>query len=129
MMDLQAKQIKFIEEYILTGNATQSAIKAGYSERSAAAQASRLLKNDKIQAALKERRSQIEQELREQFIGDALTARKVMVKILNDPEASHKDKLTAAKDLLDRAGFKPTERQEITGKDGSAFEVVFVDPK
>lgn len=129
MCNLTEKQIKFIEEYMKCGNGTESAIKAGYSEQTAYSQASRLLSNVKVQDELKARRSQIEQELRQQFVSDALTARKVMINILNDKEASDRDKLTAAKDLLDRAGFKPTDKTEISGKDGSALEIVFVDPK
>lgn len=35
-MKLTEKQKRFADEYILTGNATQSAIKAGYSEKTAA---------------------------------------------------------------------------------------------
>jgi phage terminase small subunit len=129
MEQLTTKQIRFVEEYIRNGgNGKQAAISAGYSENTAESQASRMLRKVKVQNALKERRSQIQQELRDYFIGDALTARKVMVQILNDPEATHKDKLTAAKDLLDRAGFKPTEKQEISGKDGGALQIVFVEP-
>lgn len=129
MDKLTPKQSKFIDEYIETGNGKLSAIRAGYSEATAESQASRMLRKVKVQDALKARRSQIQQELRERFVGDALTARKVMIQILNDPEATHKDKLTAARDLLDRAGFKPTDKTEITGKNGAALEIVFVDPE
>ena len=47
---------KFIKEYILTGcnNGTQAAINAGYSEKTADQQASRLLKNVKVRTAIKE---------------------------------------------------------------------------
>lgn len=38
----------FISEYLLCGNATESAIKAGYSKRTAYSQGQRLLKNDEI---------------------------------------------------------------------------------
>lgn len=42
---LTQKQVIFAKEYIKTGNATQSALKAGYSEKTAQAQGSRLLTN------------------------------------------------------------------------------------
>ncbi len=42
---LTQKQAIFAKEYIKTGNATQSALKAGYSEKTAQAQGSRLLTN------------------------------------------------------------------------------------
>ena len=47
---------EFIKEYILTGcnNGTQAAINAGYSEKTADQQASRLLKNVKVRTAIKE---------------------------------------------------------------------------
>ena len=127
-MNLTPKQIRFVEEYIKCGIGKTSAINAGYSEATAESQASRLLRNVKVQEALKQRRSEIQSELRDMFVGDALTARKVLINILNDSEATHKDKIVAARDLLDRAGFKPTDKTEISGKDGGAFEIVFVKP-
>jgi phage terminase small subunit len=126
MRNLTERQMKFIDAYIKCGNGAAAAIKAGYSENSARITASKLLTKANIREYMKERRSQIQQDLREQFISDALVARKVMLKILNDPEASDKDKLTAARDLMDRAGFKPTGRSEITGRDSGAIEIVFV---
>lgn len=42
----------FIEEYLIHRNITQAAIKAGYSERTAHSQGSRLLKSVKVQEAL-----------------------------------------------------------------------------
>lgn len=51
---LTAKQARFVEEYLLDLNATQAAIRAGYSARSAEVTGSRLLSNDKVSAALSE---------------------------------------------------------------------------
>ncbi|MBS0227680.1 MAG: terminase small subunit [Proteobacteria bacterium] len=65
-MALTAKQQRFVAEYLLDLNQTQAAIRAGYSEKTAAEQASRLLTNvkvaDAIQAAMKARseRTQID---------------------------------------------------------------------
>ena len=52
MANITAKQKMFADEYIKTGNAKQSYINAGYSARgnSAEANASRLLRNDKVLA-------------------------------------------------------------------------------
>lgn len=50
-MALNARQTAFVEEYLVDMNATQAAIRAGYSERTAAQTASRLLRNVKVQAA------------------------------------------------------------------------------
>ena len=53
-MKLNAMQARFVEEYLVSLNATQAAINAGYSERTANQQASRLLANVKVQAAIEE---------------------------------------------------------------------------
>ena len=42
------KRARFCEEYVIDCNATQAALRAGYSERSAYAQGSRLLKDDEV---------------------------------------------------------------------------------
>lgn len=51
---LTAKQKRFCLEYTNTGNATQSAINAGYAEKTARSQGQRLLKQDSVQAYLLE---------------------------------------------------------------------------
>lgn len=48
------KQLRFVEEYLVDLNATQAAIRAGYSEKTARSQGQRLLTNDDIQQALSE---------------------------------------------------------------------------
>lgn len=54
-MAISDKQQVFIEEYLTCWNATQAAIKAGYSERSARQIGSRLLTDDDIAEAIKTR--------------------------------------------------------------------------
>lgn len=57
---LSPKQLRFVEEYLVDLNATQAAIRAGYSPRSAELQGFRLIRNDKLAAliaAAKEARS------------------------------------------------------------------------
>lgn len=48
-MALTEKQKRFVDEYLIDLNATQAAIRAGYSERTAAEQGARLLINVKVQ--------------------------------------------------------------------------------
>lgn len=55
MTKLTIKQQRFADEYIISGNAEQSAIKAGYSERYARGQSYKLLENVGIQKHLDER--------------------------------------------------------------------------
>ena len=52
MAKLTAKQQCFVAEYLIDLNATQAAIRAGYSERTADVQGVRLLGNVKVQEAL-----------------------------------------------------------------------------
>lgn len=51
-MSLNAKQQRFVEEYLVDLNATQAAIRAGYSEKTAKQQGARLLTNVDIAAAV-----------------------------------------------------------------------------
>ncbi|KPV42012.1 terminase small subunit [Alicyclobacillus ferrooxydans] len=54
MAGLTRKQQVFVHEYLVDMNATQAAIRAGFSEKTAYSQGSRMLKNVEIQAALEE---------------------------------------------------------------------------
>ena len=114
----------FVEEYLKLRckNATKAAIAAGYSEKSASAQASQLLKNDEVSEYLEQRKNEIKHELQQEFIFDALEAKQVMYQILKDPDATHKDKITVARDFLDRAGFKPTDEVKVSGQLNNPFE-------
>jgi phage terminase small subunit len=51
-VSLTAKQQRFVEEYLIDLNATQAAIRAGYSPETAKQQGSRLLTNADIHAAV-----------------------------------------------------------------------------
>lgn len=54
-MALSAKQQTFVDEYLRTWNATKAALAADYSEKTAASQGPRLLKNVEIQEEIKKR--------------------------------------------------------------------------
>jgi phage terminase small subunit len=59
MKKLKPKQERFVEEYLgnAKGNATQAAIYAGYSAKTAQEQGSRLLTNEVVQVAINERQN------------------------------------------------------------------------
>mgnify|MGYP000920699242 CR=1 FL=1 len=59
-MKLTAKQIRFVDEYMVDFNATQAAIRAGYSPKTAAAAAARLLRNVNIQAEIARRQKNLQ---------------------------------------------------------------------
>lgn len=96
---------QFANEYLETGNGTQAILEVDpniTSPESAAVKASRLLRNDKVRAYLEDKA-----ELA------AIRIQELMEQGENLPVS-----LNAAKDILDRAGFKPIDKSEITGKDG-----------
>jgi phage terminase small subunit len=123
-MALTEQQEEFVREHIRLKckNATQAAINAGYSENSARQQASRLLKNENIQEFLKAEKLAFEQELRENLVFECKQALEVEIAILNNPRAQDKDRLAAARDILDRAGFKPTENVNVSANVKNPFE-------
>lgn len=62
MVKLTLKQKKFADEYIISGNATESAIKAGYSSKYANTNVSKLLQNTTIKSYIDERLAQLESD-------------------------------------------------------------------
>lgn len=62
-MAFTARQERFIVEYVASGNATRSAIAAGYSEDTARAQGSRLLTNAFISEEIERRRTKIDKKI------------------------------------------------------------------
>lgn len=61
-MAVNKRQKLFVEEYLKDLNGTQGTIRAGYSPRTAVAQASRLLRNVHVSNAIKELREEIQSE-------------------------------------------------------------------
>lgn len=62
MTKMTLKQQRFADEYIITGNATQSAIKAGYSSKYANTNANKLLQNTTIKEYIDKRLAKLESE-------------------------------------------------------------------
>nr|DAQ31520.1 MAG TPA: Terminase small subunit [Caudoviricetes sp.] len=59
---LNQKQFEFFENYLATNNITQSAIDAGYSEKTAGQQGCRMLKSIKGQNYIAERMAELDEE-------------------------------------------------------------------
>lgn len=55
MRELTAKQARFVDEYLIDLNATQAAIRSGYSAKTANEQGARLLAKVSVQASLSEK--------------------------------------------------------------------------
>lgn len=60
MVELTDKQRKFVSEYLVDLNATQAAIRAGYSEKTAGSMAQKLVAKSHIQEAIKAAQAQRE---------------------------------------------------------------------
>jgi len=102
-VEMTARQRAFVEAY--TDNATEAAIKAGYSPKTAYSQGQRLLKNVEIAQAIRER----ENERNNPHIATREKRQQFWTRVMNDPNEDMKDRLTASKllgqsegDFLDR---------------------------
>lgn len=62
MKKLTIKQKKFADEYIISGNATQAAIKAGYSEKTSTVIGAENLTKPNIKAYIDERMKELDEE-------------------------------------------------------------------
>ena len=82
MGKLNIKQKKFADEYLVCSNATESAIKAGYSEKTAYSIGQRLLKKVEVKSYIDERLKILESEK----IAQADEVMKYLTKVLRGEE-------------------------------------------
>jgi phage terminase small subunit len=124
---LKPKELKFAEEWLKTTNATQSAIKAGYSERTAYSAGNRLLKKVDVKQYIDERLA----EMQESSIADTNEVMQFLSSTMRgdipdqfglDPALN--DRLKAA-ELLGKRYKLFTDKQEISGADGEPIKVIF----
>lgn len=95
---MNARRERFCLEYAASGNATQAAISAGYSSRTARSQGQRLLTNADIQGRIRE----LAQETRKRKIADVETVQTFWTAVIRDPAAKMADRLKAS-ELLARS--------------------------
>lgn len=104
-MKLTPKQKAFADEYLICGNATEAAKKAGYKEKAAYAMGAENLKKPQISAYIAERQKQIEDsriaDVKEvmQFYSAVLRGE---VKDQFDMDAALSDRLAAGRELMKR---------------------------
>ena len=103
---LTDKQIAFIENFSQTGNATQSAIKSGYSSATAEQQG----------YELKNKLSEHINEATEKILGSTVPmAVSRLNGLISDDKVSPAVRLGAINSLLDRTGFQTTHKvQDVT---------------
>ena len=116
-MALTAKQKMFVANYIVDINATQAAVKSGYSVKTAQEQSSRLLSNVMIQNAI-----QYQMKAREQRT--LVTADYVIngIKRVADNTEKDADRLKAY-ELLGKHLKLFTDKTELSGKDGEELTI------
>lgn len=126
---LKPKELIFAEEWLKTTNATQSAIKAGYSERTAYSSGSRLLKKVDVKQYIDERLA----EMKENSIADTDEVMQFLSSTMRgdipdqfglDPALN--DRIKAA-ELIGKRYKLFTDKQEISGTDGEPIKVVFTE--
>ena len=105
------KQERFVAAY--EGNATEAALKAGYSKKTAYAQGQRLLKNVEIADAIRQR----EKKNIDKVIAPRLERQSFWTATMRDEGAEMKDRLKAS-ELLGKSEGDFLDRTEITGDKG-----------
>lgn len=127
---LTNKQQAFVDEYLIDMNGTQSAIRAGYSEKTANEQAARLLANVSIKAEL-DIRLKAAQKRRQETLDDILNEldeNRLAALTAETVQSSAATTATMAKAKL--LGYV-IDKQEVTGKGGAPFQhnLTMIDPK
>lgn len=126
-MRLTAKQARFVEEYMVDLNATQAAVRAGYSVRNADKIGSELLGKTRVAAALQAKRAEVS-ERTGRTVADVMRdigrVRDDAMREVFDPETgegsmlSHKDALKAL-ELEGKHLGAFADRVQVSNPDGS----------
>lgn len=106
MAGLTAKQQRFCDEYLIDLNATQAAIRAGYSKKTATEQSSRLLTKVNIQEYIEKRMAEKEKAL--------IADQDEVLKYLTDVLRGNSEASVLARDDVgaDRVITKPPDEKE-----------------
>ena len=92
-----------------------AALAAGYGEKGIYRRVYELRNNPQVIKRIDTYQTALREDVQKRMAFAAKEAVNVLYKVLIDPEASTKDRTIVARDLLDRAGYKPTEKTELTG--------------
>ncbi len=118
-MGLKPKVAAFVREYLVDHNATQAAIRAGYSARSAESQGSRLLRNAKVAQAVAEG----EKRLQGKAIATREERQRFWTGFMLDPDAHPVARLKAS-ELLGKSEGDFVDRHEVAGEGGEPLTIV-----
>ena len=109
-MKLNARQKAFCEYYVASGNATDSAIKAGYKEKYAGVNADKLLKNTNIQKYIEE----LQEKAKGNRIMTAIERREFLTSMIKNGAVKDTDRLKAL-DILNKMDGEYTQKVEVNG--------------
>jgi phage terminase small subunit len=115
MAELNARQQRFVDEYLIDLNATQAAIRAGYSAKDADVQGPRLLGNVGVQAAITEKQSKLAQK-------SEITQEKVLAEYVKLGFANMLDFMTVQSD-----GLAYVDLSKLTREQAAALQEVTID--
>ena len=113
LSDVNARQQKFCDYYLQSGNATDAAIKAGYSQKTARAIGAENLTKPDIQKYISEHT----QKQHTERIATAEEILEFWSKILRNDDISPKDRLRASENLGKRYRLLEPEKDETSAKD------------
>jgi phage terminase small subunit len=122
---LTVKQKKFADEYIISGNATSAAVKAGYSKNYAHTNANKLLQNTTVKSYLTNKLKELDSakvaDMKEvmEYLTSVLRGEQTETVatakgLYDDVEVSAKDRIKAAELIGKRYGAW-TDKKEING--------------
>lgn len=121
---LSLKQKKFCEEYVISGNATEAAKRAGYSEKTAYSIGTENLKKPEIQKYIKS----LTDKPHEARIATGEEVLAFFTQVMKNAKVGWKDRIRAAENLAKRQGVdKPTESGGTENGGQPSFEFVFKD--
>ena len=110
-LKLNARQKSFCEYYVASGNATESAIKAGYSEKTARSIGQRLLTNVDIKKYIKE----LQEKAKESRILTAREKREWLSEVIKNGNEKLQDRLKAL-DILNKMDGEYIEKMQLSGQ-------------
>lgn len=145
MPKLTAKQQRFVDEYLIDLNATQAAIRAGYSVKTANEQAARLLANVSVQETVQQRmadrqkRTEVDQDYVLMTIKETIErCRQVVPVLTKDGEETGEFKfepnaVLKGAELLGKHLKMWTDKVEQSGPNGGpidhSIKIEFIEPK
>nr|DAF51169.1 MAG TPA: Terminase small subunit [Myoviridae sp. ctQVY25]DAW81369.1 MAG TPA: Terminase small subunit [Caudoviricetes sp.] len=110
-MKLNARQKSFCEFYVASGNATESAIKAGYSEKYTNKNVSKIRQNTAVQEYIKE----LQEKAKTNRIMTAVERREFLTEVIKNGNEKLQDRLKAL-DILNKMDSEYIEKMQLSGQ-------------